>query len=119
MIIDTSCYPTNLVDLAWRHDGDPFTGERLLKMMDGPYTVNGKPRRIDRAFIQPPQGNTIHTWTDGEVASHDAVSNPYVPRRTAAAGAAPPEARARCGSVWQPAFRRTAAQPNKSIVKSH
>ena len=24
MIIDTSCYPTNLVDLAWRHDGEPF-----------------------------------------------------------------------------------------------
>jgi predicted TIM-barrel fold metal-dependent hydrolase len=33
-------------------------------MMDGPYFVNGKPRRIDRAFIQPPQGNTIYTWTD-------------------------------------------------------
>ena len=61
MIIDTSCYPTNLVDLAWRHDGAPFTGERLLKMMDGPYTVRGKPRRIDKAFIQPPQGNTIYT----------------------------------------------------------
>lgn len=61
MIIDMSCYPTNMVDLAWRHDGEPFTGERLLKMMDGPFVVNGKPRRIDRAFIQPPQGNTIYT----------------------------------------------------------
>src|SRR5206468_9861566 len=61
MIIDTSCYPTNLVDLAWRHDGEPFSGERLLQMMDGPYTVCGKPRRIDKAFIQPPQGNTIYT----------------------------------------------------------
>lgn len=48
MIIDISCYPTDLVDLAWRHDGDPFTGERLLEMMDGPYMVNGKPRRIDK-----------------------------------------------------------------------
>ncbi len=55
MIIDISCYPTDLVDLAWRHDGDPFTGERLLEMMDGPYMVNGKPRRIDKAFIQPPR----------------------------------------------------------------
>jgi hypothetical protein len=73
MIIDTSCYPTNLVDLAWRHDGEPFTGERLLKMMDGPYTVRGKPRRIDKAFIQPPQGNTIHTWTDGEVTGRPAI----------------------------------------------
>ena len=61
MIIDASCYPTNLVDLAWRHDGEPFTGERLIKMMDGPYTVCGKPRRVDKAFIQPPQGNTIYT----------------------------------------------------------
>ena len=73
MIIDTSCYPTNLVDLAWRHDGEPFTGERLLKMMDGPYTVNGKPRRIDKAFIQPPQGNTIYTWTDGEQTGREAI----------------------------------------------
>lgn len=64
MIIDTSCYPTKVPDLAWRHDGEPFTGERLLKMMDGPYTVNGKPRRIDKAFIQPPQGNTIYTFPD-------------------------------------------------------
>jgi len=27
MIIDISCYPTDLVDLAWRHDGDPLCGE--------------------------------------------------------------------------------------------
>jgi len=61
MIIDLSCYPTDLPDLAWRHDGEPFTGERLLKMMDGPYWINGKPRRVDMAFIQPPQGNTLYT----------------------------------------------------------
>ena len=61
MIIDLSCYPTNLVDLAWRHDGEPYSGERLLKTMDGPFYVNGKPRRVDKAFIQPPQGNTIYT----------------------------------------------------------
>jgi len=61
MIIDLSCYPTDLVDLAWRHDGEPFSGERLIKMMDGPYWINGKPRRVDKAFIQPPQGNTLYT----------------------------------------------------------
>ena len=49
MIIDTSCYPTNLVDLAWRHDGEPFSGERLIEVMDGPYIINGKPRRIEAA----------------------------------------------------------------------
>jgi len=29
--------------------------------MDGPFWVRGKPRRIDKAFIQPPQGNTLYT----------------------------------------------------------
>ncbi len=28
MIIDTHLHPTNLVDEAWRHTGEPFTGER-------------------------------------------------------------------------------------------
>ncbi|UXC34635.1 amidohydrolase family protein [Cupriavidus gilardii] len=73
MIIDTSCYPTNLVDLAWRHDGEPFTGERLIQMMDGPFLINGKPRRIDHAFIQPPQGNTIYTWTDGTRSGSESI----------------------------------------------
>ncbi|MCC0038789.1 MAG: amidohydrolase [Brucellaceae bacterium] len=73
MIIDISCYPTKLVDLAWRHDGEPFTGERLLKMMDGPYYVNGKPRRIDKAFIQPPQGNTIYTDGYGDLTGKEAI----------------------------------------------
>lgn len=73
MIIDTSCYPTDLVDLAWQHDGDPFSGERLIQMMNGPYTINGKPRRVDMAFIQPPQGNTIYTWTDGELSGRESI----------------------------------------------
>ncbi|WP_144139453.1 amidohydrolase family protein [Paraburkholderia sp. BCC1884] len=75
MIIDTSCYPTNLVDLAWRHDGEPFSGERLIEVMDGPYTINGKPRRIDKAFIQPPQGNTIYTWTDGNRSGRESIDD--------------------------------------------
>jgi predicted TIM-barrel fold metal-dependent hydrolase len=73
MIIDSACHPTKVVDLAWWHDGEPFTGERLLKMMDGPYTVNGKPRRVDRAFIQPAEGNTLYTWTDGPATGRDAI----------------------------------------------
>ena len=59
MIIDTHLHPTNLVDEAWRHTGTPFNGERMLKLMDGPYMINGKPRRIDMGFIQPPPGNTV------------------------------------------------------------
>ena len=55
MIIDTHLHPTNLVDEAWRHTGEPFNGERMLKLMDGPYMINGKPRRIDMGFISPHQ----------------------------------------------------------------
>ena len=40
MIIDTHLHPTNLVDEAWRHTGTPFNGERMLQLMDGPYTVS-------------------------------------------------------------------------------
>src|SRR3989337_1358654 len=63
MIIDTHLHPTNIVDEAWRHTGEPFNGERMLKLMDGPYMINGKPRRIDMGFIQPPPGNT--QWREG------------------------------------------------------
>jgi len=73
MIIDSACHPTKVVDLAWWHDGEPFTGERLLKMMDGPYSVNGKPRRVDKAFIQPAEGNTLYTWTDGTRTGREAI----------------------------------------------
>ena len=73
MIFDTSCYPTDVVDLAWRHDGDPFTAERLLKMMDGPYVINGRPRRVDKAFIQPPQGNTLYTDGFGDLEGREAI----------------------------------------------
>ena len=73
MIIDISCYPTGQVDLAWWHEGDPYTVDRLLETLDGPYFINGKPRRIDKAFIQPPQGNTIYTWTDGEKDGRESI----------------------------------------------
>jgi len=63
MIIDIHCHPTNYIDAAWRHGGEPFTAERLIQMMDGPYLINGKERRIDYAVIQPPPGNTV--WTEG------------------------------------------------------
>ena len=71
MIIDTHLHPTNVVDEAWRHTGEPFNGERMLKMMDGPYWINGKPRRIDMGFIQPPPGNTA--WRDGGRPGRDGI----------------------------------------------
>jgi predicted TIM-barrel fold metal-dependent hydrolase len=63
VIIDTHLHPTNVVDQAWRHAGEPFTGERTLQMMDGPFWINGKPRRIDYGCINLPPGNTL--WRDG------------------------------------------------------
>ncbi|MCM3373263.1 amidohydrolase family protein, partial [Bacillus velezensis] len=32
-----------------------------------------KPRRVDKAFIQPPQGNTIYTYTDGEKSGTESI----------------------------------------------
>ena len=61
MIIDTHLHPTNLVDEAWRHTGEPFTGERTLKMKDGPFYINGKPRRVDMGYAH---GDAC-VWLDG------------------------------------------------------
>ena len=35
MIIDTHLHPTNLVDEAWRHTGEPFTGELVREARAG------------------------------------------------------------------------------------
>ena len=80
MIIDTHLHPTNKVDEAWRHTGEPFTGERLLEMMDGPFMINGKPRRIDMGFIQPPPGNTV--WRDGDRSGARASGTTWRTSRT-------------------------------------
>jgi uncharacterized protein len=71
MIIDVHMHPTDHVDAAWRHGGRPFTGERMLQMMDGPYIVNGKPRCVDVGLIQPPPGNTV--WANGMRGGREGV----------------------------------------------
>ena len=38
-----------------------------------PVLISGKPRRVDKAFIQPPQGNTIYTYTDGEKSGTESI----------------------------------------------
>lgn len=63
VIIDIHMHPTNYIDKAWRHGGEPFFPERLIKLMDGPFTICGKQRRIDYGIVQPPPGNTV--WTNG------------------------------------------------------
>jgi len=73
MIIDIHAHPTNFVDKAWRHGGEPFTAERLIKMMDGPFIINGKKRSIDYSFVQPPPGNTV--WIDGMMGGTEGIRN--------------------------------------------
>jgi len=71
MIIDVHFHPTDRVDAAWRHGGKPFTGERMIKMMDGPYLINGKERRIDWGVVQPPPGNTV--WSNGMKGGREGI----------------------------------------------
>lgn len=71
MIIDVHLHPTDRVDAAWRHGGKPFTGERMIKMMDGPYLINGKERRIDWGVVQPPPGNTV--WSNGMKGGREGI----------------------------------------------
>jgi predicted TIM-barrel fold metal-dependent hydrolase len=73
MIVDIHAHPTNIVDKAWRHSGKPFTAERLLKLMDGPFTINGKKRRVDFSIVQPPPGNTV--WINGMAGGRDGIRN--------------------------------------------
>ncbi len=67
MIIDTHLHPTNLVDEAWRHTGEPFTGERMLKLMDGPYMINGKPRRSFARSTRTASSATSTTTRAGDL----------------------------------------------------
>ncbi len=69
MIVNVYMHPTYCVDAAWRHGGQPFTGERMLKMMDGPYYVNGKPRRVDWGSHPAPAPETLSGRTACVVAS--------------------------------------------------
>ena len=114
MIIDTHLHPTNLVDEAWRHTGTPFNGERMLKLMDGPYMINGKPRRIDMGFIQPPPGNT--GYRDGNRTGREGIRDymAYSPssRRSIPTASSATSPSTRAGA------RRTARSSSSSTSRS-
>lgn len=74
MFIDVHCHPTNCPDQAWAHGGsDPFTAEKLIKLLDGPFTVCGKERKIEYAVVQPPPGNTV--WINGQPGGKEGIRN--------------------------------------------
>ena len=115
MIIDTHLHPTNLVDEAWRHTGTPFNGERMLKMMDGPYMINGKPRRIDMGFIQPPPGNT--GYRDGNRMGREGIRDyiRHAPDRFVGLGMAPMQSATNVGS----AIRQAPNRPDCTRSEGH
>jgi len=59
MIINSHLYPSYFVDSDWKSGGDPVSAERLIEILDGPYPVLGKSRRIDYGIVQAPPGDTI------------------------------------------------------------
>ena len=63
MIIDTSCYPTNLVDLAWRHDGEPFSGERLIEG-DGRAVLHQRQTSSHRQGVYSTAARQHHLYVD-------------------------------------------------------
>lgn len=48
-----------MVDPAWRDI--PFTADKLVHNMDGPFIVDGKPRVVDISVIQPAAGISIYS----------------------------------------------------------
>ncbi len=54
MIINSHLYPSYFVDSDWKSGGDPVSAERLIEILDGPYPVLGKSRRIDYGIVQAP-----------------------------------------------------------------
>lgn len=52
MIIDAHVHVSAATDLGGFRT-PPLTGEHLLRLMDGPFLVDGRPRRVDRALLQP------------------------------------------------------------------
>lgn len=57
MIIDSHVHVSDRPSGIFGHP--PFTVEELLAYMDGPFTILGRPRRVDLALIQPQTGETL------------------------------------------------------------
>ncbi len=76
MIIDAHVHISAATDLGGFRT-PPLTGEHLLSLMDGPFLVDGRPRRVDRAVLQPlisvPEGHdplAHHRYVAAQVGKH-------------------------------------------------
>ena len=79
MIIDTHLHPTNIVDEAWRHTGEPFTGERMIEMMDGPTGSTASRVASTWASSSPLQATRRGETVDAPAARADATTWPMWP----------------------------------------
>jgi hypothetical protein len=57
MIIDGHIHISDQTTGVWNHP--PFTAEELIRLMDGPFPILGKARRVDRAVVQIHSGETL------------------------------------------------------------
>ena len=76
MIFDAHVHIADRTDLGGFRT-PPLTGEHLVKLMDGPFHVDGRQRRIDRALLQPlisvPEASdplAHHRYVAEQVAAH-------------------------------------------------
>lgn len=57
MIVDGHVHISDRSTGVWKHP--PFTAEELIRLMNGPFLVNGQERRVAMAVVQPHTAETI------------------------------------------------------------
>ncbi|MBI4317978.1 MAG: amidohydrolase [Chloroflexi bacterium] len=57
IIIDSHAHIFDVPEPSWNYP--PFTAEKMIEFMDGPYTVAGETRKVGLALCQPTPGVTI------------------------------------------------------------
>ena len=57
MIVDAHIHISDRPTGVWKHP--PFTAEQLIGLMDGPFIINGRQRRVEKAVVQPQPAETM------------------------------------------------------------
>lgn len=58
MIVDAHIHMSDRPTGVWKHP--PFTAEQVIEMMDGPFILKGRSRRVDWAVVQPHPAETTY-----------------------------------------------------------